>query len=158
MSETPLSEVFSTEADTKIVEEQPEKATEQEPVTDEQPNEEAQAESEAEAAPSAEDKPKDVSSEIDQLRNELNAFKTKAMDERNKRQDLQRQLEQEKPDAYVEPDKAIDYGINGLKTEFENRFLNMSEFNARSRHSEDFDDMAEVFFNGTIEIKMTFHS
>lgn len=151
---TPLSEVLSTEADAKIVEPEVEAAAETEmiestaEVTGE--SEEAAA-SEDQAAPPAEKQTEDVS-EVEKLQAELNAFKAKALDEVSKRQALAQQLEQlkqpvEKPDAFVDPEKAIDHSINGLKTEFENRFLNMSEFNARSRHSEDFDQMTEVFFN-----------
>lgn len=137
-----LSEVFSgsSEADSVIIDE------DQAPVVDEtvEPvEEEAKAETEAEAAPTAE--PQDTK--------EATVPLAALMDERTKRQAIELQLKAqaqapvEKPDAYVTPDEAIQYGQNEIRTEFNERFLNMSEAQARSRHSEDFDQMSDVFFS-----------
>lgn len=148
---TPLSEVFSTEADEKILEPVVEAAAEtavEVSSDDVTVDSEVAAVTEEQAAPTAVEQA-EVNPEVVQLRAELNAFKTKALDEVGKRQALEAQIKQapvEKPDAYVEPDKAIDFGINELKSDFDNKFLNLSEFNARGRHADDFDQMTETFF------------
>jgi len=147
---TPLSEVLSLEADAVIIEDDqvnPETETGQN--QEEQPATET---GEEQAAPPAEETKPEALSEIDQVRSELEAYKTKAYDEKGKRQALQSKLEVlnapavERPDAYVNPDQAIDYGNNEIRAEFNDRFLNMSESQARGRH-DDFDVMNKTFFN-----------
>jgi len=134
-----LSEVFGTEADQTIigaVEENTEQVAEgSEEVTGEKV-----------AAPPADEAQKVV---IDQLKTDLeqanrraNAFQTKALDEVNKRQAMQQPVE--RPDAYVEPDKAIEFEINEMRKESDTRFLGLSESNARLRHT-DFEDMQTLF-------------
>ena len=135
---TPLSEVLSSEADAKIIE----------PVEEViEPVEETVEESAAPTAETEEVKP----DEVEQLRAEVNAFKTQALDERGKRQALQQQMQAlqapvEVPDAYVEPDKAIQFGTDQVMMQMESRILNMSESQARGRHN-DFDAMKDTFFN-----------
>ncbi|MEE8208849.1 MAG: hypothetical protein V3T88_07870 [Nitrosomonadaceae bacterium] len=144
MVRTPLSEVLSSEADQVIVDEQVEPEQTQEP--------EATETVEKDAAPTAEETTQNEVSEVDKLRTEINAYKTKAYDEKGKRQALQSQLEGinkaqvKKPDAFVNPDDAITYGNNELRTEFNNRFWNMSESQARGRY-DDFDAMKDMFLN-----------
>ncbi|MEE8208715.1 MAG: hypothetical protein V3T88_07190 [Nitrosomonadaceae bacterium] len=144
MVRTPLSEVLSSEADQVIVDEQVEPEQTQEP--------EATETVDQKAAPTAEETTPEVS-EVDKLRKEMNAYKTKAYDELNKRQVLQRENEEykkqpvEKPDAFVNPDEAISHGNNEIRAEFNDRFLNMSESQARGRHGDDFDQMKDTFFN-----------
>lgn len=93
--------------------------------------------------------------EVDQ-NSQLKAQIAKAQDEKNKRQELQRQLEaiqrqqqenQESPDPYAEPDKAISYAVSQAELRFQDKLLNMSEMNAKGRHSDDFDQMKDIFFD-----------
>jgi len=141
--QTPLSEVFSdsSEANDVIVDDVEETTATAEP---EQVEDEPKAEETVEevAAPTAET--------VDNTK-EANAFKAMALDERTKRQALESQLASlqkpvETPDAFVNPDEAIAHGDNTIRHEFNERFLNMSESQARSRH-DDFDSMNDVFFN-----------
>ena len=149
VTRTPLSEVLASEADNSIIAEPAEVVPETdtgEPVPEVDP----------EAAPPAEETKPEVKSE-DTLQKQLRASIAQANDERGKRQALQGQLEQfkaqqqqvEKPDAFVNPDEAIDYGVNAVSAAFNDRLLNLSESQARGRH-DDFDAMKETFFNEVV--------
>lgn len=143
VTRTPLSEVLSSEADQKIIDDSQEPATELETPVSEPEAETGVSEETQKAAPPAET-----------VKPEEQGFKQAMLDERGKRQDLQRQIDAmqaqqnqtEKPDAFVNPDEAIDYGNNEIRSEFEGRLLNMSEAQARLRH-DDFDEMNDIFMN-----------
>ena len=146
-----LSEVFGTEADLQISEEVEPAAAEATPeqsaddVTG-SPDVEASTEDKA-AIPAEETKP-----EIDQveaLTKQVNAFKAKALDEVSKRQALENQMQaaqqqEEAPDAFVEPDAAIQHAVNQVQQRNDDRFLNFSEEVTRKNH-EDYDEIKEVF-------------
>ena len=79
--------------------------------------------------------------------------------ERRKRQEAEnraRQYEEmlnqqkEKPDFWADPDAAIDQRLQAISSQFDNRFLNMSEQWARQRH-EDFEDISSVFFDEMVQ-------
>jgi hypothetical protein len=160
MEQTSLSEVFRTEADntviesTEVTEEVKADEVDQVETTDEVKSEEVTGEQAAPPADKTEPKA-ELESKLAQMEAKIKAFQTKALDEVRKRQELERQ--QAKPDAYAEPDKAIDFSVNQLKSDFDNRFLNLSEYNARSRHSEDFDAMTETFFNEMVQQSPALH-
>lgn len=147
--DTPLSDVFNSAEPAPEVPEVPEVA---EPVIEEaltgdtpEPAEIIPDET-PEATPPVAETPQD-----DPVSGQIKAFQAKALDETRKRQALEEQLKQyqnpvEVPDAFAEPDKAIQHATKELEQKFENRFLNMSEVNARARH-EDFDAIKDVFFN-----------
>lgn len=140
---TPLSDVFSSAE----IQEQAQIEPVAETVVEPEVEVSTETETEVQAAPTAE--PEQKVDDVEVLRKELEAFKAKALDETRKRQELKAQLEQrnkpEPPDAFAEPDKAIEYQVNKVRQEFQSRFLDMSEANAASRH-EDFNQMKQVFF------------
>ncbi len=88
----------------------------------------------------------------------LKAQIAKAQDEKKKRQKLKQENEQlrqqiaaqpkpEVPDPFAEPDKALEHVKAELRGEFQQQFLNMSEQNAKARHSDDFDELTSIFFD-----------
>lgn len=155
MSNTSLEEIFSTESTTESAEPAAVEPT-PEVTEDVTGKSDVEASTDDKAAIPAENKPV---TEVDQLKADVEeanarvlkanaetaAFKTKALDEVNKRQDLQK-AQVEKPDAYVEPDNAIQFAVDQVEQKFEARFLNLTEAGARSRH-DDFDEMKDLFIN-----------
>ena len=82
---------------------------------------------------------------------QVEAFKKKAIDESRKRQAAEEKLNQyqtqvEKPDAMIDPESAISFQVNQVRQEFQSKFLDLSENNAKSRHSDDFEAMKVHFF------------
>lgn len=141
----PLSEVLSSEADERIIQE-PETVDE---VIETKAEETGEAEKSAEATtPVEETKTNDVS-ELEQIKRQLNASIAQANDERSKRQALQQQFEQkqvEKPDAYVEPDKAIAFEVDQVAQQNDQRFLAYAFENAQDKYP-DFLEMQDIFFD-----------
>lgn len=145
---TPLSEVLSLEADNVIIDEdqtapETETDTTQETIEATETVETVETATETtEAAPTA---------EPEQSSPEIKGIMSAMMDERSKRQALEAQIKTmqteqvEKPDAFVNPDEAINYAASEVKTDARNDFLNLSESNAR-RYYSDFDTMKDVFF------------
>ncbi len=114
----------------------------------------AKTEETEEAAPPAVEEPSDTEKQ-------LKAQIAKSKDEKQKRQklkleneQLRQQIAQEQkpaaPDPFAEPDKALDHVKAELRGEFQQQFLNMSEQNAKARHTDDFDAMAELFFESMV--------
>jgi hypothetical protein len=139
--ETSLQDVFSPAE----IEEQVQPEPEQETVVEPEAEVSTETEEEVQAAPTAETPSTEV--DIEELQKQINAFKAKALDETQKRQELERQLnQQEPPDAFADPEAAIDYQVGQVRAEMQSRFLDLSEANAKTRH-EDFDQMKDVFFS-----------
>jgi hypothetical protein len=82
---------------------------------------------------------------------EARAFKKMALDERQKRQDLESQgqttaLQPEKADLFENPDERLAQEINPVIDAMTNRFLTLSESNARRFHGADkFNEAQEAF-------------
>ena len=98
----------------------------------------SQGEKEAEPpAASVETKPsvdiEALQKELEQARNEANAFKAKALDERNKRQQLQ---EQPKTDLYDDPDKFRTEVLTETQKIALNERLNMSQMLLESQKTD----------------------
>ena len=113
--------------------------------TEEPTGETTEATAEVEAAPPAEEQPYDAKSEVEQLKKQLHASIAQANDERSKRQALQQQ-QVEVPDAYVEPDKAIEFATQQAVSQADQRFLNYAFENAKDKW-DDFLEMQDVFFD-----------
>ena len=152
--DTPLDNVLSGESAEVVdapLEEITETVTEEAEPTVDTEEVEAQAETETTDAPTASEE------SVEDLKNQVKAFQTKADDEKGKRQALQQKIEQwqqqqqtqEAPDPYAEPDKAIDHAVSKVEQRFQNKLLDMSELNAKNRHEKDgdFDVMTDLFFN-----------
>jgi len=149
MSEQSLERVLDGEAEEPVIAE-PEAEPTVEPVEPE-----AKADEPAKDAPTAsKDKPEAT------IEQQLAAQITKAQDEKGKRQKLKQENEvlrqqmaakkPEAPDAFAEPDKALEYAKAELRQEFQGQFLNMSEMNAKARHTDDFDEMTDLFFSAMV--------
>lgn len=143
--EISLSEVFASEADEVIVND-PVEVDQAEIIT-----EEVETVNENTA----------VTAETENVVNETNVsdevrgLRQAASSERKKKQALEREIAEmrqaaqnpvELPDAYIEPQDAINHAIGQANKANETRFLNLSESQARGRHA-DFDVMSDVFFN-----------
>ena len=87
---------------------------------------------------------------VEQLKEQVKAFQAKAIDETRKRQEYARQVAElqqpkEVPDAFAQPDEAIKHAVSSVEQRMENKFLNMSEYQAGLRH-EDFEEKKAMFF------------
>ncbi len=149
---TPLSEVLSSEADQVIIDaDQP--IPEAETDTSQESQQATETVETSETAETPETQEAAPTAETTQSNPEMKGIMSAMMDERSKRQALEAQIKTmqadqvEKPDAFVNPDEAIQFGNDELRNDFNNKFLNMSESQARSRHGDDFDTMKDLFFN-----------
>ena len=141
-----LGSIFDGEKD-EIAEAEETEVIEDEPTGEIEDEAQAEATQEETTPPVEEDSEKVLKAQI-----------AKAKDEKQKRQKLKRENEAlrqqvaaqpkpEAPDPFAEPDKAIEHAKTELRQEFQQQFLNMSEQGAKARHSDDFDDLSNMFFD-----------
>jgi hypothetical protein len=96
---------------------------------------------------------KETTPTVEDLQKQVAAFQTKAEDEKRKRQALEQSLTpqpqaEEKADLFEDPDKRISQELSPVVDNMTNRFLTLSESNARRHYgTEKFNEAQEAFIS-----------